>query len=93
MEQALIKLGLSEKEAEKKFGFLLEAYKYAGPPHGGVGIGVDRLVGLLIGLVDIREVIAFPKNKSAECPMDGSPGDIDEKQIKELHIKLDVVKK
>src|SRR3989344_4652496 len=86
-------IGLSEKEAEKKFGFLLEAYKYAGPPHGGVGIGVDRLVGLLIGLVDIREVIAFPKNKSAECPMDGSPGDIDEKQIKELHIKLDVVKK
>ncbi len=86
-------IGLSEQEAEKKFGFLLEAYKYAGPPHGGVGIGVDRLVTLLIGLNDIREVIAFPKNKAAECPMDGSPGDIDPKQLKELHLKLDIVKK
>ena len=86
-------IGLSEKEAEKKFGFLLEAYKYAGPPHGGVGIGLDRLVTLLIGLKDIREVIAFPKNKAAQCPMDGSPSDIDEKQLKELNIKLDIVKK
>ncbi len=86
-------IGLSEEEAEKKFGFLLEAYKYAGPPHGGVGIGLDRLVGILLGLDDLREVIAFPKNKTAECPMDGSPGDIDPKQLKELHLKLDVVKK
>ncbi|MBS3168815.1 aspartate--tRNA ligase [Candidatus Woesearchaeota archaeon] len=86
-------IGLSEEEAERKFGFLLESYKYAGPPHGGVGIGVDRLVALIIGLTDIREVIAFPKNKAAECPMDGSPSDINEKQLKELHIKLDVVKK
>ncbi|MBS3167518.1 aspartate--tRNA ligase [Candidatus Woesearchaeota archaeon] len=86
-------IGMDEKEAEKKFGFLLEAYKYGGPPHGGVGIGVDRLVTILVGLKDIREVIAFPKNKEAQCPMDGSPGDIDEKQLKELHIKLDVIKK
>ena len=86
-------IGLSEQEAEKKFGFLLEAYRYAGPPHGGVGIGFDRLVALLIGFNDIREVIAFPKNKNAECPMDGSPSEIDEKQLKELHIKLDVLKK
>ena len=86
-------IGLSEEEAGKKFGFLLEAYRYAGPPHGGVGIGMDRLVALLIGLNDIREVIAFPKNKAAECPMDGSPSDIGEKQLKELHLKLDVVKK
>ncbi len=86
-------IGLDEKEAEKKFGFLLEAYRYAGPPHGGVGIGLDRLVTLLIGVKDIREVIAFPKNKGAECPMDGSPGDIDQKQLKELNLKLDVVKK
>ena len=84
-------IGLSEEEAEKKFGFLLEAYKYAGPPHGGVGIGVDRLVAVLLGLNDLREVIAFPKNKAAECPMDGSPGDIDDKQLKELHLKLDLV--
>ncbi len=86
-------IGLSEEEAKKKFGFLLEAYKYGGPPHGGVGIGLDRLTALLIGLNDIREVIAFPKNKAAECPMDGSPSDIDQKQLKELHLKLDIVKK
>ena len=86
-------IGLSDQEAEEKFGFLLEAYKYAGPPHGGVGIGMDRLVALLLGLNDIREVIAFPKNKAAECPMDGSPSNIDEKHLKELHLRLDILKK
>jgi len=84
-------IGLDEKEAEKKFGFLLEAYKYGAPVHGGMGLGLDRLVALMCGLQDIREVIAFPKNKSAQCPMDGSPGTIDKTQIKELH--LSVVKK
>ena len=91
-ERVLKVLGLSKEQVEAKFGFLLEAYKYGAPIHGGIGIGFDRVVALLNGTQDIREVIAFPKNKSAECPMDGSPSDAEEKQLKELHIKLDIVK-
>ena len=86
-------IGMSKDEANKKFGFLLEAYKYGGPVHGGMGLGLDRTVALMAGLSDIREIIAFPKNKSAQCPMDGSPSDVDEGQLKELHIKLDILKK
>jgi aspartyl-tRNA synthetase len=86
-------VGFSQEEAEKRFGFLLEAFKYGAPPHGGVGIGFDRVVALLIGNNDIREVIAFPKNKNAENLMDGSPSDITERQMKELHLKHDFVKK
>ncbi|MBR9676247.1 aspartate--tRNA ligase [Candidatus Woesearchaeota archaeon] len=86
-------IGLDKKEAHEKFGFLLEAYKYGGPPHGGMGLGVDRSVALMLGTNDIREVIAFPKNKAAQCPMDGSPSKIDEAQLKELHLKLEAVKK
>lgn len=85
-------IGLNEKEAEKKFGFLVDAYKFGGPPHCGVGIGLDRLVALLAGTTDIREVIAFPKNKAAQCPMDASPADLDSLQLKDLHIKLNVVR-
>jgi len=91
-ERVMKVIGLSKKELEAKFGFLLEAFKYGAPPHGGIGIGFDRTVTLLLGLSDIREVIAFPKNKAAECPMDGSPGDVPEKSLKELHIKIDVGK-
>jgi len=86
-------IGLDEKDAEKKFGFLLEAYKYGAPVHGGMGLGLDRTVAMMLGIQDIREVIAFPKNKSAQCPMDGSPGAIDDNQLKELHLKSSVVKK
>lgn len=86
-------IGLSEEEAQKKFGFLLNAYKYGGPTHGGMGLGFDRLVALMLGINDIREVIAFPKNKDAELPMDGSPSDVPDAQLKELNIKLDLVKK
>jgi len=82
-------VGMSEAEAQEKFGFLLDAYKYAGPIHGGMGLGIARVLTLALGYDDIREVIAFPKNKAAECPMDGSPGYIEEKQLKELHLKLD----
>jgi len=81
-------IGMSKEEAEEKFGFLLKAYEYAGPVHGGMGLGFDRLVALLLGINDIREVMAFPKNKNAESPMDGSPGEIDERQLKEANIKL-----
>lgn len=86
-------IGLKESEAEKKFGFLLDAYKYGGPPHGGMGIGLDRFVALMSGTNDIREVIAFPKNKAGICPMDGSPNTLENNQLKELHIKTDIIKK
>ena len=86
-------IGLSEKEAENKFGFLLEAYKYGAPMHGGMGLGFDRTIALMLGITDIREVIAFPKNKNAENPMDECPNEISDEQLKDLHIKVDVVKK
>ncbi len=86
-------IGITKEEAQSKFGFLMEAYRYGGPPHGGMGIGIDRTVALMAGINDIREVIAFPKNKAAECPMDGSPSDVPEEHLKELHIKTEKVKK
>ncbi|MCK4520978.1 MAG: aspartate--tRNA ligase [Nanoarchaeota archaeon] len=86
-------IGLSEKEAEKKFGFLLEAYKYGAPVHGGMGLGFDRLVAMMLGTNDIREVIAFPKNKNAENPMDSCPNEVPDEQLKELNIKSTFVKK
>ena len=86
-------LGIDKKTAEKRFGFLLEALSYGGPIHGGIALGLDRLVALITGTNDIREVIAFPKNKAAQCPMDGCPSEISEKQLKELNIKLDLKKK
>lgn len=86
-------VGIDKKSAEEKFGFLLNAYRYGAPVHGGMGLGVDRTVALMLGTNDIREVIAFPKNKSAQCPMDDSPGIIEEKQMKELHLKTDIIKK
>lgn len=91
-ERVMKVVGIGHKAAEAKFGFLLEAYKYGAPVHGGMGIGFDRTVALMQGLHDIREVIAFPKNKKAESPMDGSPSEVEEKQLKELHVKSDVAK-
>jgi len=85
--------GLAYEEAEKKFDFLLNAFKFSAPPHGGIAIGFDRLCALLCGINDIREVIAFPKNKSAENPMDSSPQEWTGNMLKELHLKLDIVKK
>jgi len=92
-ERVMKVIGMTKEQARKKFGFLLDAYEYGGPVHGGMGLGVDRLVALMLGYNDIREVIAFPKNKSAQCPMDGSPGDVDEIQLKEAHVKIDIPKK
>ena len=88
-ERVLKVIGIGSKEAKDKFGFLLEAYRYGAPVHGGIGWGFDRTVALMLGFNDIREVIAFPKNKKAECPMDGSPSGVDERQLRELHVKSD----
>lgn len=81
-------IGMSKQEANKKFGFLLDAYKYGGPVHGGMGLGFDRLVALMLGYDDIREVIAFPKNKSAQNPMDGSPSEVSKEQLKDVHVSI-----
>jgi aspartyl-tRNA synthetase len=81
-------VGLSDKEAQEKFGFLLEAFKYGPPPHGGIAPGFDRLVMVMAGETSIKEVIAFPKNSFAISPMDQCPSEVDERQLKELHIRI-----
>lgn len=83
-------LGFSEKEAWDRFGFLLEAFKYGTPPHGGLAFGLDRLVMLMAKKSSIRDVIAFPKVQNASCLMTNAPDEVDQKQTKELHIKLDI---
>ncbi len=94
MQERIMKMvGFPKEKAQERFGFLLEAFKYGAPPHGGIGFGFDRFIAMVCGHHDIREVMLFPKNKSAQCPMDGSPSEIPDEQMKELHIKLDVVKK
>ncbi len=86
-------IGLDYEAAEKRFDFLLTAFKYGAPPHGGLAIGFDRLVALMCGINDIREVIAFPRNKASENPLDDSPQDWTPEFLKELNLKLDIVKK
>jgi len=83
-------LGIGDKKAEQKFGFLLQALKYGAPPHGGIAFGLDRMVMLLAGASSIREVIAFPKTQKAACLLTDAPSEVDQKQLKELHIKLDL---
>ena len=81
-------LGIDEREADEKFGFLLEAFKYGVPPHGGLAFGLDRLVALLLGYDDIRDVIAFPKVQNASEPLSKCPSHADPKTLDELSISI-----
>ncbi len=81
-------LGISDDEADEKFGFLIDALKYGCPPHGGLAFGLDRLIMLMTGSQSIRDVIAFPKTQTAACVMTDAPGRVDSKQLRELNIRL-----
>lgn len=80
-------LGLEKEEVYKKFGFLMEAFDYAAPPHGGIAFGLDRIIAMVTGGGSIREVIAFPKTQRAICPLSGAPGRVEDGQLKELGLK------
>jgi aspartyl-tRNA synthetase len=81
-------IGIDQEQAEKRFGFLLEAFRFGAPPHGGFAFGIDRLLTILTGQSSIREVIAFPKTSSGLCPLTNAPSDVDDKQLRELGIQL-----
>ena len=81
-------LGLTDEDIKNKFGFFINAFNYGTPPHGGMAFGLDRLTMILAGTNNIRDVIAFPKNLSAVCPMSNAPQPVDEQQLKDLHIKI-----
>ena len=79
-------LGLEPEDIKVKFGFLLEAFSYGAPPHGGIAFGLDRLLTIISGVIPSGEVIAFPKTQKGACLMTGAPGEVSEKQLKELNL-------
>ena len=87
-EQVFKALGIGDEEARLKFGFLLDALKYGAPPHGGLAFGLDRIVTMMTGAESSRDVIAFPKTQRAQCLLTNAPSPVDEKQLRELHIRL-----
>lgn len=94
LQQRMLKaLGFTEEQAWESFGFLLEAFKFGPPPHGGLAFGLDRMVMFLAGTDNIKDVIAFPKNQNAYCYLSEAPNIVDEKQLKDLGIKIDVQEK
>ncbi|WP_291632849.1 amino acid--tRNA ligase-related protein, partial [Clostridium sp.] len=86
-------LGFTQEKAWERFGFLLESFKYGPPPHGGLAFGLDRIVMFLAGTENIKDVIAFPKNQNAYCPMSEAPNLVDDKQLNELGISITDEKK
>jgi aspartyl-tRNA synthetase len=90
LQQLVFKLlGMSEEEAKARFGFFVDALEFGTPPHGGIALGLDRIVAILAGEQSIREVIAFPKTAQAVDLMSGAPSTVDAKQLKELHIRTE----
>lgn len=92
-EKIFERIGLDAAHARERFGFLLEAFNYGAPPHGGIAFGLDRLLALMCGVESIREVIAFPKTQKASCPMTDAPSSVDERQLRELGIRIEKTKK
>ena len=87
-QQVFELIGIGAEEAEARFGFLLDALRYGAPPHGGIALGIDRIVALLAGRDNIREVIAFPKATSGGDPLTGAPAPVDDVQLRELGLRL-----
>lgn len=92
-KQVFSAIGLSDEQAAEKFGFMMNAFEYGAPPHGGLAFGLDRLIMIMAKRDSIRDVIAFPKTQSAACLMTQAPNDVDEKQLRELHIKTSLLVK
>jgi len=88
-ERVMKVVGLTREDAWRKFGFLLEAYTFGSPPHGGIGLGLDRIVMLMAGRDNIRDTIAFPKTASAVSPMDGSPSEVEPELVRDLGLRID----
>jgi aspartyl-tRNA synthetase len=93
MYKAFEVAGISKETVDEKFGAMIRAFEYGAPPHGGCAFGIDRWFMLMQDEPNIREVIAFPKNGSAQDVLMNAPSEVDDKQLKELHIKLDIIKK